>query len=199
MRARCRAWSPTWSLCVTPADTGQVEERVLRQFAEHCQQATRTGRSQKKPSTGFSTAVTCERPRCGATRWRYASWPSMPTPPAGMLTPRPRWPGSVSVISRRMCSATKSSRLFAAIDCQGMSSYSNKALVNPVLFRVLCGAGLRISEALNLWLPDMDTRAGTLRIRDTKNGESRTVPITHRLAATLDGYVAAARPSAREQ
>jgi integrase/recombinase XerD len=60
---------------------------------------------------------------------------------------------------------------------------------------VLCGAGLRISEALNLRLADVDTRAGTLRIRDTKNGESRTVPITHRLVATLDGYVAAAHPA----
>jgi len=86
-------------------------------------------------------------------------------------------------------------RLFAAIDGQGMSSYSNKALVDPVLFRVLYGAGLRISEALNLRIADVDTRTGTLRICDTKNGESRTVPITHRLAATLNAYVAAAHPA----
>ena len=37
--------------------------------------------------------------------------------------------------------------------------------------------------------------AGALRIRDTKNGESRTVPITHRLAATMNAYVAAAHPA----
>ena len=86
-------------------------------------------------------------------------------------------------------------RLFAAIDRQGMSSYSNKALIDPVLFRVLYGAGLRISEALNLRFADIDTLAGTLRIRDTKNGESRTVPITHRLAATIGAYVAAAHPA----
>jgi integrase len=34
-------------------------------------------------------------------------------------------------------------RLFTAIDSQAMSCYSNKALVDPVLFRVLHGAGLR--------------------------------------------------------
>jgi integrase/recombinase XerD len=85
-------------------------------------------------------------------------------------------------------------RLFAAIDSQAMSCYSNKALVDPVLFRVLYGAGLRVSEALNLRLPDVDTHAGTLRIREAKNGESRTVPITGRLAATLDAYVVAAHP-----
>jgi integrase len=85
-------------------------------------------------------------------------------------------------------------RLFAAIDAQAMSSYSNKALVDPVLFRVLYGAGLRVSEALHLTLADVDARAGTLGIRDSKNGESRTVPITGRLAATLCAYTAAAHP-----
>jgi integrase len=85
--------------------------------------------------------------------------------------------------------------LFAAIDFQAMSSYSNKALVDPALFRVLYGAGLRVSEALNLTLADVDTSAATLRIRDSKNGEGRTVPITGRLAATLDTYIAAAHPA----
>ena len=86
-------------------------------------------------------------------------------------------------------------RLFAAIDSQAMSSYSNKALVDPVLFRVLYGTGLRVSEALHLTLADVDARAGTLKIRDSKNGEGRTVPITGRLAATLDAYLVAAHPA----
>ena len=38
-----------------------------------------------------------------------------------------------------------------------MSCYSNKAMVDPVLFRVFYGAGLRVSEALNLTLSDVDT------------------------------------------
>ena len=41
----------------------------------------------------------------------------------------------------------------------------------------------------------MDTSAGTLRIRDSKNGEGRTIPITGRLAATLEAYTAAAHPA----
>jgi integrase-like protein len=85
--------------------------------------------------------------------------------------------------------------LFTAIDSQPMSSITNKALVDPVLFRVLYGAGLRVSEALNLTLPDLDTSAGTLRIRDSKNGEGRTIPITSRLTATLGAYLAAAHPA----
>jgi integrase len=86
-------------------------------------------------------------------------------------------------------------RLFTAIDSQPMSSFTNKAMVDPVLFRVLYGAGLRVSEALHLTLADADTRSGTLRIRDSKNGESRTVPVTARLTATLEGYIAAAHPA----
>jgi integrase/recombinase XerD len=86
-------------------------------------------------------------------------------------------------------------RLFTAIDSQPMSCHSNKALVGPVLFRVLYGTGLRVSEALNLTLPDVDTGAGTLRIRDSENGQGRTVPVTGRLAATLDAYITAAYPA----
>jgi hypothetical protein len=40
-----------------------------------------------------------------------------------------------------------------------------------------------------------DTHAGTLRIRDSKNGAGRTVPITGRLTATLHAYTAAAHPA----
>jgi integrase len=86
-------------------------------------------------------------------------------------------------------------RLFVAIDAQAMSSYSNKALVDPVLFRVLYGTGARVSEALNLRLADVDTAVGTLRIRDSKNGQGRTVPVTARLAANLDAYTTAAHPT----
>jgi integrase len=76
-----------------------------------------------------------------------------------------------------------------------MSSFSNKAMVDPVLFRVLYGAGLRVSEALSLTLADVGTRSGTLRIRDSKNGESRTVPLTGRLTVTIMDYIAAAHPA----
>lgn len=86
-------------------------------------------------------------------------------------------------------------RLFTAIDSQPMSSFTNKALVDPVLFRVLYGAGLRVSEALNLTLSDVDTNAATLKIRDSKNGAGKTIPISGRLAATVEAYTTAAYPA----
>ena len=85
-------------------------------------------------------------------------------------------------------------RLFHAIDTQPLSEMSNRALVDPVLFRVLYATGMRLSEALNLQLRDVDPARATLEVRDSKNRENRLVPVTRRLAATLEGYIAAAHP-----
>ena len=85
-------------------------------------------------------------------------------------------------------------RLFRVIDTQALSENSNRALVDPVLFRVFYGTGLRLSEALGLELRDFDPARATLEIRDGKNHENRLVPVTRRLAATLESYIAAAHP-----
>ena len=83
-------------------------------------------------------------------------------------------------------------RLFHTIDTQPLSEMSNRALVDPVLFRLLYATGMRISEALNLQLRDVDPARGTLEVRDSKNRENRIVPVTRRLASTLQDYIAAA-------
>jgi integrase/recombinase XerD len=85
-------------------------------------------------------------------------------------------------------------RLFHVIDTQPLSENSNRALTDPVLFRVFYGTGLRLSEALNLELHDFDPARATLEIRDGKNHENRVLPVTGRLAATLESYIAAAYP-----
>ncbi len=85
-------------------------------------------------------------------------------------------------------------RLFRVIDTQPLSEMSNRALVDPVLFRVFYGTGMRHSEALNLELADFDPARATLEVRDTKNHENRIVPVTRRLADTLEDYIAAAHP-----
>jgi integrase/recombinase XerD len=174
-----------------------VQQRVLRQFTEHCRrEGYPDGSITKEALDGFLYG-----------RHLRASTVRRNTLALRQLTEHAHAAGCdahIPVVTGRVrvrhhppyvFSDEELVRLFAAIDSQGMSSYSNKALVDPVLFRVLYGAGLRISEALNLRLADVDVRTGTLRIHDTKNGESRTIPITHRLAATMNAYVAAAHPA----
>jgi integrase/recombinase XerD len=175
----------------------KVQERVLRQFADHCRRAGYPdGSITKEAVDGFLygrhlRASTIRRNALAlrqlAEHARAAGWDAFTPAPAPRARVRHQPPYVLTDDEVR--------RLFTAIDSQPMSAFSNRAMVDPVLFRVLYGAGLRVSEALSLTLADADTRSGILRIRDSKNGESRTVPVTGRLTATLDAYTAAAHPA----
>ncbi len=159
-----------------------VQERVLRQFADHCRrEGYPDGSITKEAIDGFLygrhlRSATLRRNELAlrqlAEHAQGVGWDTY-TPAAATRVRVGHQPPYV-------LTDDEVARLFTAIDAQAMSCFSNKALVDPVLFRVLYGAGLRVSEALKLTLADLDTRAGTLRIRDSKNGVGRTVPITDR-------------------
>ncbi|MDA8279210.1 MAG: tyrosine-type recombinase/integrase [Actinomycetota bacterium] len=172
----------------------KVQERVLRQFAGHCRrEGYSDGSITKEAVDGFLygrhlRSSTIRRNELAlrqlAEHAQGVGWAAYS--PAATTRVRVRHQPPYVLTDDEVA------RLFGAIDSQAMSLYSNKALVDPVLFRVLYGTGLRVSEALKLTLADLDGRARTLRIRDSKNGAGRTIPITGRLAATLDAYLAAA-------
>jgi integrase/recombinase XerD len=175
----------------------KVQERVLRQFADHCRrEGYPDGSITKEAIDGFLYG---RHLRSSTIRRNQLALRQLAEHAQGV-----GWEAYIPAATTRVrvrhqppyvLSDDEVRRLFAAIDSQPMSCFSNKALVDPVLFRVLYGVGLRVSEALNLTLSDLDTSAATLRIRDSKNAEGRTVPITVRLAATLDSYIAAAHPA----
>ena len=177
----------------------KIPQRVLRQFVEHCRQQGYSDASITKEAVdGFlygrhlrsSTIRRNELAMRQLTEHaRAAGWDAHLPAAATRVRVRHQPPYVYTDDEPR--------RLFAAIDSQPMSGYSNRALVDPVLFRVLYGAGLRsLLEALHLGLcRTVDTSVGTLRIRDSKNGVGRTIPITVRLAASLHAYIAAAHPA----
>lgn len=74
--------------------------------------------------------------------------------------------------------------IFRSIDNwrQPYQSHSNRSLVDPVLFRMLYGCGLRIMEALRLKIADVDLDENVLRICQGKNKKDRFVPIAESLA-----------------
>ncbi|MGH3520925.1 MAG: tyrosine-type recombinase/integrase [Haloechinothrix sp.] len=174
----------------------KVPERVLRQFADHCEREGYPGGSiTKEACDGFLygrhlRASTVRRNELAlrqlAAHAQTVGWHAYTPAAATRVRVRHQVP--------YVFTDDEVARLFTAIDSQPMSSFTNKAMVDPVLFRVLYGAGLRVSEALNLTLSDVDTTAGTLKIRDSKNGAGRAIPITGRLTATLGAYMAAAHP-----
>lgn len=175
----------------------KVQERVLRQFAAHCaRQGYPRGAITKEAVEGFLYG---SHLRASTIRRNEVALRQLAEHAHGL-----GWSAYLPAVITAVRAGhhrpyvftdDETRRLFSAIDSQQMSCYSNKALVDPALFRVLYGTGLRVSEALHLSLADVDTAAATLRIRDSKNGQGRTIPITARLAATLHAYRTAAHPA----
>jgi len=173
------------------------QARVLAQFVEHCRrEGYADGSIIQEAVEGFLygrhlKASTIRREeiilRDLAEHARQFGWPAWAPPTLTRVKTRHRPPPYV-FSDEEIC------RLFHAIDTQPLSEMSNRALVDPPLFRVLYATGLRISEALNLQLRDLDAARATLGVRDSKNRESRIVPVTRRLADTLESYIAAAHP-----
>lgn len=58
-----------------------------------------------------------------------------------------------------------------------------------IIFRLLYGCGLRISEALNLKLNDVDLKTGTLLIKNTKNNQDRIIPTNISLSKRIVDYM----------
>jgi len=82
-------------------------------------------------------------------------------------------------------------RLFKVIDGYPSHPLTNRHLVDPLMFRMIYGCGLRISEALNLKLKDVDTKEGTITILGSKNGKDRLVPMAGSLTGRCRDYLKA--------
>jgi len=83
-------------------------------------------------------------------------------------------------------------KFFSEVDSYPREETNNRNVLDPVLFRLLYGSGLRVSEALNLQLKDVDSEQEVLVIRHAKNNKDRLVPITkslmRRVQLLLDTY-----------
>ena len=71
-------------------------------------------------------------------------------------------------------------RFFSAIDKYPQASQTNRNLIDPVLFRLLYGSGLRLSEALNLQLKDIDFKMNQIMVRDGKGQKDRVTVLPDR-------------------
>jgi integrase/recombinase XerD len=63
------------------------------------------------------------------------------------------------------------------------------------ILEALYGAGLRISELVNLDLDDVDLDGGSVLVRGGKGGKSRRVPLGRAARAAIGAYVTSLRPS----
>ena len=82
------------------------------------------------------------------------------------------------------------SKFFQASDqCHKHNEVPIRHLLMPVIFRMLYCCGLRLSEARNLKLADVDLTQGVLTVYDSKFGKDRLVPMSSELTEMCKNYV----------
>lgn len=77
---------------------------------------------------------------------------------------------------------------FRAADKYPPHPLSNRHLVDSTMFRLIYGCGLRLSEALNLKLKDVNVTEGTLLILQSKNNKDRKIPMATSLVNRCKKY-----------
>ena len=78
-------------------------------------------------------------------------------------------------------------RLFTACDNTRTPNTTRSEVVS-LLFRMLYATGMRVSEALNLKVHDVDLVQGVIRLYDTKFGKERFLPVDNALLARMKRY-----------
>lgn len=86
-------------------------------------------------------------------------------------------------------------RFFAETDkCRLCPEVPYRHLVMPEFFRLLLSCGLRCSEARLLTVRDVDLHQGILTVRDSKNHNSRLVPMPESMTLRLRRYAGQVHP-----
>jgi integrase len=80
-------------------------------------------------------------------------------------------------------------QIFTAVDDWEDSFYTNRHLVDPVLFRLLYGTGMRLSEVLNIQVKDFDDSNELLTVYQAKNSKDRLIPIVSSLAGRIRKFI----------
>ncbi len=78
---------------------------------------------------------------------------------------------------------------FAADHLPHVANHPNYHMVYPVLIRLLYSCGLRLSEALNLRMRDIDMESATLYIDKSKKSKSRVVAMSASMNTVLQKYI----------
>lgn len=122
----------------------------------------------------------------GFARCRSATDPRTQVPPPGLLPFRPK-----RARPYLYSEAEIRSLLRVAL---AMPYHYERGALRPWIFHCLFGllsvSGLRVGEALNLELQDVDLKAAVLSIRGAKFGKTRLVPLHASTCRVLEEYIA---------
>jgi len=112
--------------------------------------------------------------------------------------PDPRlFPKPASTFRPRILTRDEVRRILKAADSLPKSALSPLyAVTMPLIFRLLYGCGLRVSEVLKLRMKDLDRQKGVLTIRQAKFMKDRLVPVAPGLWSKVENYILIHRFSA---
>lgn len=77
---------------------------------------------------------------------------------------------------------------FDACDTIEVNGQTTMKYILPVVFRLIYGCGLRVSEALAIKCEDVNLDDGNITIRETKNGSDRMLPLSESLKTVCIQY-----------
>lgn len=115
----------------------------------------------------------------GFARYLSGTDPATEVPPLGLVPHRQRWRQPF------LYSDIEITAVMAAAETLGPSL---RAATYRTLVGLLAASGLRVGEAINLDHDDIDWAEGVLRIRETKFGKSRLVPLQPSTVTALREY-----------
>ena len=122
-------------------------------------------------------------------RYRSATDPRTQVPPAGLLPFRPKRARPYLYSDKEI-----QQLLHAALHTPLSPQHRKRCALLPwvyyCLFGLLSVSGLRLGEARNLELEDVDLKAGVLTIRGAKFGKERLVPLHPSSCKVLADYIA---------
>ena len=169
----------------------KTDERLLRDFAafmerRHAKRITvklAIKWAQQPRSVGSNYHVGRLRAVRSFARYCILIDPRTEVPSAGLL-PRHR-----CLFQPHLYSANEVRRLMAACLQRRRAATSISRWTRFTLLGLLSVTGLRVSEALNLNMTDVDLDRGVLTIRNSKFGKSRLVPVHPSTRAALRNYL----------
>ena len=164
-----------FSIDVLATESGQITQGITKDFADLWIKKTLNESSRNHYQRAiclnhFSTFL------CGFGIQSYI--PKLPPPPKTTFIPHIYSPIEVNALFEA------SDKLRIPNSCTSCS-----LICLPLLIRTLYSTGIRIGEALALKNEDVNLLENYLRVRDSKNGKERIVPISETLAEACRHYI----------
>lgn len=119
--------------------------------------------------------------------WTFAEFLAAQGYPCSCLPPDK--PKPVAAHTPYIFTKDEMSAIFQKLDSMPATNFTTRHIMFPMLFRLLYGCGLRISEALMLKKEDIDIQKGIIYVQHGKGNKERIVAMSDSLRRKCDEFI----------